>query len=224
MEINALNRGFLRDWDGESKEPVGSRVSGRFHHRPPVKEQLASAIYRLRVQQNKLQSASGRMQQHDKDIFAKCVSAQMAHDSARATMYANECAEVRKMAKVTLQCQLALEQVSLRLEAVEEFGDVAKMMAPVANVVHSIKNQISGIIPEVGFELSEIGETLNDFVVEAGEPTESSFGMESSSGEAQKIMGEANAVAEQHMKNRFPDLPASGQPYSQRSSEAGTAQ
>jgi division protein CdvB (Snf7/Vps24/ESCRT-III family) len=135
-------------------------------------------------------------------------------------MYANECAEVRKMAKVTLQCQLALEQVSLRLETIEEFGDIARMMAPVASVVHSIKNQISGVIPEVGFELSEIGEVLNGVVVEAGEATGSAYDMEASSAEAQRILGEANAIAEQHMKEKFPDLPASGQPEPQRASES----
>ena len=216
-----MNHGFLKDWERESTEPAVSRVTSHFHHKPPVKEQISTALYRLRVQQNKLESATGRMQQHDRDIFSKCVNSQMSHDTARAAMYANECAEVRKMAKVTLQCQLALEQVSLRLETIEEFGDVARMMAPVASVVHAIKNQISGVIPEVGFELSEIGEVLNGFVLEAGEATGSAgYDMEASGSEAQRIMSEANAIAEQHMKERFPDLPASSLASSQRTGEA----
>jgi len=216
-----LNHGFLKDWERESNEPVISRVSSKFHHKPPIKEQLSSALYRLRVQQNKLESAAMRMQQHDKDIFSKCVNSQMSHDTARAAMYANECAEVRKMAKVTLQCQLALEQVSLRLETIEEFGDVARMMAPVASVVHSIKNQISGVIPEVGFELSQIGDVLNNFVMEAGEATGATYDTETSSAEALRIMSEANAIADQHMKDRFPDLPASSSASSpQRTGEA----
>lgn len=219
MEVVILNQGFLKDWDRESREPVISRVSERFHHRAPVKEQIASAIYRLKVQQNKLESAAMRMQQHDKEIFTKCVNSQMGHDAARAAMYANECAEVRKMAKVTLQCQLALEQVSLRLETIEEFGDIARMMSPVASVVHSIKNQIAGVIPEVGFELSEIGEVLNSVVVEAGEATGTSYDVDASSAEAQRILSEASTIAEQHMKERFPELPSNGLPSPQRTGE-----
>lgn len=206
-----MAHGFLRDWEREPREPLVTRVSGHFHHQVPIKEQLATATYRLKVQENKLESASLRMQQHDRDIFTKCVNAQMTHDVARAAMYANECAEVRKMAKVTLQCQLALEQVSLRLETIEAFGDIAQMMAPVASVVHSIKNQISGVIPEVGFELSEIGEVLNSVVMEVGESTGTSYDVEASGVEAQRILGEANVIAEQHMKEKFPDLPAGGQ-------------
>ena len=219
-----MNHGFLKDWDRETKDPVISRVNSRFHHRPPMKEQLAGAIYRLKVQQNKLESASMRMQQHDRDIFSKCVNSQLAHDTARAAMYANECAEVRKMAKVTLQCQLALEQVSIRLETIEEFGDMARLMAPVATVVHSIKNQISGLIPEVGFELSEIGEVLNSAVNEAGETMGTSYDMEASGTEAQKILTEANAIADQHMKERFPDLPSSSISTPQRTGELSSSQ
>jgi division protein CdvB (Snf7/Vps24/ESCRT-III family) len=216
-----MNQGFFKDWDREAKEPVISRVGSKFHHKPAAKEQIGSALYRLNIQKNKLEAAATRMQQHDKDIFAKCVSSQMAHDTPRAMMYANECAEVRKMAKVTLQCQLALEQVSLRLETIEEFGDIAKMMAPVASVVHSIKNQISGVMPEVGFELSEIGEVLSGVVDEAGEVTGTSYDVNASSEEAQRILGEANTIADQHMKDRFPDLPSNGIASPQKTDELG---
>jgi len=215
-----LTHGILRDWESEPREPLVTRVTSHFHHKVPIKEQLSTAIYRLKVLQNKLESATSRMQQHDRDIFTKCVNAQMTHDAARATMYANECAEVRKMAKVTLQCELALEQVSLRLETAEAFGDIAQMMAPVASVVHSIKNQISGVIPEVGFELNEIGEVLNSVVTETGEATGTSYDVEASSAEAQRILSEANVIAEQHMKEKFPDLPATGQPEFHRANES----
>ena len=123
-------------------------------------------------------------------------------------MYANECSEVRRMAHVTVQSQMALEQVALRLETIEEFGDVARMMGPVTSVVRSVKNQISGVIPEVGFELNEVGELLNSFVVEAGEPIASSYDAGASTEEARKILGEANAVAEQHIRDKFPELPS----------------
>jgi len=197
---------FLNQWDGSS-DRIGSRLGIRLHHTTPVKQQISSAIYRLKVQQSKLESAAMRMHQHDREIFAKCVTAQMSHDTARAAMYANECAEVRKIAKVTVQSQMALEQVALRLETIEEFGDVARMMGPVTTVVQSVKNQIANVIPEVGFELNEVGEMLNSFVVEAGEPIGASYDVGASNEEAQKILGEANAVAEQHIRDKFPELP-----------------
>jgi division protein CdvB (Snf7/Vps24/ESCRT-III family) len=221
MENEQLDHGFMKQWDEEPKEPTLSRFGDHFHHKPSIKEQVSTALYRLKAQQNKLEAAASRMQQHDKEIFNKCVSSQLSHDAARAAMYANECAEVRKMAKVTVQCQMALEQVSLRLETIQEFGDVARMMAPVANVVHSIKNQISGVMPEVGLELGQIGELLSSVVDDAGEVSGSSYDVATPSQESTKILEEANSIAEQHVKDRFPELPSNALTFPQRTGEQG---
>jgi division protein CdvB (Snf7/Vps24/ESCRT-III family) len=216
-----MDHGFLKEWDDEGREPVASRFGEHFHRRPSTKEQVSAALYRLKAQQNKLEAAASRMQQHDKEIFNKCISSQLSHDTARAAMYANECAEVRKMAKVTVQCQMALEQVSLRLETIQEFGDVARMMAPVANVVHSIKNQISGVMPEVGLELGQIGELLSSVVDDTEQVTGTTYDVAAPNQESSKILDEASAIAEQHVKERFPELPTNGGGMPQKLGEQG---
>ena len=177
----------MKNWDREQKTPLFSNLAGRVHRQEPLKERINQVIYKLKVNQNRLEGANLKTQQHDKALFDKCVQAQVSKDSARATMYANEISEIRKMAKVTLRSELALEQVVLRLETIEEFGDVASLMGPVAGVVRSIKDQITGVIPQVGYELGEISETLNGVVLE---------------------VGEANTIAETRMRERFPELPA----------------
>ena len=187
----------MKNWDREQKTPLFSNLTERIRRQEPLKERINQVIYKLRVNQNRLEGANLKTQQHDKALFDKCVQAQIAKDPARATMYANEISEIRKMAKVTL-----------RLETIEEFGDVAALMGPVAGVVHSIRDQITGVIPQVGYELGEISETLGSVVMEVGEATGQNYDMEASSAEAQKILGEANTVAETRMRERFPELPS----------------
>jgi division protein CdvB (Snf7/Vps24/ESCRT-III family) len=147
------------------------------------------------------------MQQRDQALYGKCVLAVQGKNTELASMYANECAELRKMAKVVLHSELALEQVTLRLETVNEFGDIAYTMMPVAHVVKALKTQLQGVMPEVSLELSEVNETLEGLAVEVGEASETSFDMSASSEDSQKILTEANIVAEQKMKERFPELP-----------------
>ncbi len=212
---------LIKDWDRDENKSPKVRLPGMLRQEQPLKEKISKTIYRLKVQQNKLDSAVSRMQRHDKELFNKCVSAQMVKDSARATMYANECAETRKMAGITLRSQLALEQVSLRLETIREFGDIAVLMGPVAEVVRSVKTQISGIMPEMSYELEEIGDTLNSMVFEVGEATGQTYDNEASSSEAKKILNEANAVAEQRVKEKFPDF-SSMELGSTKISEIGT--
>jgi division protein CdvB (Snf7/Vps24/ESCRT-III family) len=196
----------MGNWDKDESHYSKIKVPGILRQEQPLKEKISRTIYKLKVQQNKLDNSVSRMQNHDKELFNKCVKSQMAKDSARATMYANECAEIRKMASITLRSQLALEQVALRLETIREFGDIAALMGPVSEVVRSVKTQISGIMPEMSFELDEIGDTLNSMMVEVGEATGQHYNTEASSSEAQKILSEAGTVAEQRVKEKFPDF------------------
>jgi division protein CdvB (Snf7/Vps24/ESCRT-III family) len=147
------------------------------------------------------------MQERDQALYGKCVLAVQGKNTELASIYANECAELRKMAKVILHSELALEQVTLRLEAVNEFGQLAATMMPIAGVVRTLKSQLEGVMPEVSLELSSVNETLEELSMEVGETSENTFDISSSSGESQKILQEANLVAEQKMKERFPELP-----------------
>jgi division protein CdvB (Snf7/Vps24/ESCRT-III family) len=176
-------------------------------HPTPFRQRINECLFKLKVQQRKLERTSYHMQQRDQALYGKCVLAVQGKNAQLASMYANECAELRMMAKVVLHSGLALEQVTLRLETVNEFGEIAYTMMPVAHVVRALKTQLQGVMPEVSLELSEVNETLEGLAVEVGEASETSFDTSASSEESQKILQEANIIAEQKMKERFPELP-----------------
>ena len=177
-------------------------------HPTPMRQRVNECLFKLKIQQRKLERTSYHMQQRDQALYGKCVLAIQGKNTQLASMYANECAELRKMAKVVLHSELALEQITLRLETVHEFGDMAATMMPVASVVRALKTQLEGVMPEVSLELAEVNETLEGLAVEVGEATETSFDVSASSTESQHILQEANTVAEQKMKERFPELPS----------------
>jgi len=207
----------LKNWEKKEKGFLFDRL--RIHHTPPLRERLSNSIYRLGVIQAKLEQFGKRMEAKDRELFEKCTDALSQKWEERGRMYANECAELRKMSKVVLRSQLAIEQVMLRMETVREFGDVAGEMGPVASVVHSLKGQLSGIVPEVSYELGVIGDTMNGLVIEAGETTGSTWDVEASGQEAQKILQDANTVAEQRIKEQLPDLPVPSTPIHEETSD-----
>jgi division protein CdvB (Snf7/Vps24/ESCRT-III family) len=175
-------------------------------HQRPLKEQLAVVIYRIRTQRNKIESMGLMMQRRDKEFFDKCVAARAAGDMARANLYAEECAEVRKMAKIALNSELALEQLTFKLETVEMMGDVGFLIHPIKGVVATVGQQIQHMMPEVSFELSQINESLDGIVVNAGDVAESVAPVEGVSPEADRILREADSLAEEKIKSRFPEL------------------
>jgi len=184
-----------------------SKLEGKLGiHQRPLKEQLAVVIYRIRTQRNKIESMSLMMQRRDRDFFDKCVAARASGDMPRANLYAEECAEVRKIAKIALNSELALEQLIFKLETAEMMGDMAYLIHPIKSVVSTVGQQIQHMMPDVSFELGQINESLEGIMVNAGDVTESMTPTGIHTVEADKIMQEADTLAEQKIKSRFPEL------------------
>jgi division protein CdvB (Snf7/Vps24/ESCRT-III family) len=188
------------------------RVEDRLHP-VPLKERIAQASFRLQAQFDRLEQMYTKLQQRDRDLFQRCVGAQVSKDVDHARIYANECAEIRKIAKVVLGSQLALEKVILRLETVKDFGDIMVQMAPVMSIVKDTKSKIAGIVPQVATELEEVNDTLADLANEAtAETTMAALPIEATDDEAKKVLEETGLVAEQRLRDHFPDLPTIEEP------------
>ncbi|MEM1736662.1 MAG: Snf7 family protein, partial [Ignisphaera sp.] len=113
----------------------------------------------------------------------------------------------RKMVRQLSITQVALEQVALRIETVLVTGDVLSGLLPVAGVIKELRNIVRGIMPEMSLELQEIEEGLRDVVISTGEALGMPTGDVYTSPEAKRILEEAKIVAEQRMKEKFPELP-----------------
>jgi division protein CdvB (Snf7/Vps24/ESCRT-III family) len=181
-------------------------------HTVPMKERIEQAKFRLQAQYDKLEQTYARIQQRDKDLFQRCVGAQLSNDSAHARIYANECAEIRKIAKVVLGSELALERVILRLETVREFGAIWADIAPVLDIVKDTKSKIAGIVPQVASELDEVNNLLEEMTMEEGaDEVSSPSPPEATDAEAKKILEETGIIAEEKLKEHFPELPSIGE-------------
>jgi division protein CdvB (Snf7/Vps24/ESCRT-III family) len=205
VDREVMSERFSRKWsrDGGS---IFSRMTGFFRSKQSLSEQILTVTFRINSLKTRLEQESYRLLQRDRDLFEKCVQALTSRDDLRAKIYANEVAELRKITGLILRSQLALEQVSLRLETIRDFGNLASVIAPVTRVVGVLRSQLSGFMPQIGSELGEISENLQTMISEAGITVQSGFEVEASN-EAQKILGEAAIVAEQKMKEKLPEIP-----------------
>jgi division protein CdvB (Snf7/Vps24/ESCRT-III family) len=205
----------LKTWERDGGQSSSFSRFGRKN--PPLRERISYTVYRLKTQSTRLQQAERRMTDHYTELFRKCTNAVMAKDNTRASMYANECAEIKKMSQIIVRSMFAIEQVMLRLETIEEFGDVVVTMNPVAGVIQALRGSLAGIMPEVSYTLGEIGDQMNNMVMEAGGASAITVNAFSSGEEAEHILNDANAIAEQRMKEKFPTLPSTELPTVERS-------
>jgi division protein CdvB (Snf7/Vps24/ESCRT-III family) len=204
-----LSERFAKRWEVRSDEqPFTTKIKEAVRPPGPLKPRLDMAIRRIELQIQRLDHASDRFSERDKSIFSRIVEAYTKHDMSRASVLANELAEIRKMEKMIMHARLALEQIVLRLRTVSELGDVVTTLAPAVSVLRTVRDGMASIFPEAERELGQIGTLLNGIIIDAGQSTGLTINFESANEDAQKILNEAATVAEQRIKEKFPELPA----------------
>jgi len=204
-----MSERFAKKWEErETMAPIGTRVKEAVRPPGPLKPRLDFAIRRIELQVQRLDQATDRFTERDKSIFVRIVEAYTKHDMPRANVFANELAEIRKMEKMIMHARLALEQIVLRLKTVSELGDVVTTLAPAVGVLRTVRNGMASIFPEAERELGQIGNLLSGIIIDAGQSTGLTINFETANDDAQKILNEAATVAEQRIKEKFPELPA----------------
>jgi len=203
-----LSERFGKKWESRREEqPFTGRIKEAVKPPGPLKPRLDFAVRRIELQTQKLDQATERFSQRDKAIFARIVDSYTKHDTARANVFANELAEIRKMEKLIMNARLALEQIVLRLRTVSELGDVVTTLGPAVGVLRSVRAGLASVFPEAENELGEIGNLLSGIMIEAGQSSGMTLNFDTVNEDAQKILTEASTVAEQRIKEKFPELP-----------------
>jgi division protein CdvB (Snf7/Vps24/ESCRT-III family) len=204
-----MSERFAKKWETQKKEGDSFTTQIRNTVQPPapLKSRLDFAIKKLDMQISKLDQANDRFTNKDKALFAKLVDAYTQHDTAHANIYATELAEIRKMSKLIMNARLALDQVSMRMRTITEFGDILSNLGPCIGVLRSVSVGMVGVLPEAENELGEIGNMLSGLMMDAGLNSGSSLNFNNVNEDAAKILNEAAVVAEQKVSANFPDLP-----------------
>ncbi|MBC7090799.1 MAG: hypothetical protein H5T50_02650 [Nitrososphaeria archaeon] len=198
---------FEEKWVREQKPGMGDRVREAIRPSGPLKPRLEDAVRAIQTQIARLDAMATKLKERDAAIFNKVVSSIQKHDTQHASVYANELAEIRKMLKMVTSSKLALEQIVLRLNTVTELGDIVVTLAPAMAVIRNVKSGIISVLPEAEREINEISSLLSSILVDAGQVSGTTLNFEAANEDAEKILAEASAVAEQRMKERFPELP-----------------
>ena len=200
---------FSSNWDRKKSAGLGERLKGAFNNPGPLKPRLDALAHQMQVVMAKLDTSMAKIRERDAALFAKTVTAVQKHETQRASMFANELAEVRKVGKMVTQSKLALEQIVLRLNTITEMGDIVTTLAPATSIVRSIKQDIAGVMPDAEGEMGEVSSLLSGILVDAGSIGGYSLNFETANEEAELALSEAAAVAESRMKEKFPDIPQS---------------
>jgi len=172
----------------------------------PLEQKIIYALYELEKVHKSLETESTKLLNKADSLFQRCVRAQEMKDVKTATLYANECAKVREMSLAVLQSQIAIEQAMLRLETVKYLRDLVAQMEPIRPLIQRLSQKLSTILPSASITLARISALLNELAIDAGEAIEYKGPIGNPIEDAERILKDATALAEQKMKETFPSL------------------
>jgi division protein CdvB (Snf7/Vps24/ESCRT-III family) len=127
-----------------------------------VKPKIASTIKEIELHRKELENLRVKLEQRRKSLFDTTVKAMMTKDQSKATVYANEWSELRKVGKVVYASELALTQVVLRLESILDVGDVMFHMSMAFKTLRKVNKTVQGLVPSLDQASSDINNALTE--------------------------------------------------------------
>jgi len=103
---------------------------------------------------------------------------------------------------------MAIEQIELRLTTFHDLGDTVVTVMPTIGLMKNMKSSLTKFMPGADQELNNMAEMLGGLMTETFHSTDASVGADTvMNSDAEKILQEASAVAEQQSGDKFPSIP-----------------
>lgn len=161
-----------------------------------MRSKISSTIKEIELHRRELDSLRSKLEQRRKSLFDTTVKAMIARDKSKASVYANEWAELRKVGKVVEASELALTQVILRLESIVDVGDVMSHMNMAFKVLRKVSKTVQGLVPALDQASTDINNTLTETMAEMGNVAPSiNLNIQTDSGA--ELVEQARKLAEQ---------------------------
>jgi len=171
---------------------------------------ILQTLTELTKQYSRLESITVNLQKRDRYLFGICKLSLEKGMKERATIYANEVAEVRKTLSVLRSTKLTMEKAIVRLETVKEicptFDELRGLYSDVKNVLKLLTDVMPAIGPEVDALNNLVTEILSTTQVGSVSPIEPIV-VKNAATEA--ILQEAKGTIEEELMRKIPEPPMS---------------
>lgn len=163
----------------------------------------------MKIQQYKLEQVSLKLKKRDKVLFQTCINALRNNNKDKATIWANEVAEVRKLLKFLYHVELAIERVILRLETLRELSDIVIDLKPALKMLQRVSKELFEVLPDVSSELSRINDVISETLYSTRiTADETIIPINRMTPGGKEILKEVSNFLEQKVAEKLPEPPA----------------
>src|SRR5438477_4025139 len=133
------------------------------------KGRIAIALREIEGQRKELDALKARLAERRQKLFEITVRAFQEKNKSKAAVYAAEHGEVRKVYRVVEASELALTQISLRLQSITEIGDAMFHMDTAFKSLKHVSKEMQGVIPALDAASTDINSTFVETMAQMGQ-------------------------------------------------------
>jgi len=181
-------------------------------HKKPLGELVHETMSHLGKYYSRMELAVEKLKKRNDELFNICKFYLKKGYSKRATIYANEIAETRKILSSLEHTMLALERAILRVETIKEvsptFEELKGVFGDVKNALGILTNVMPSITPEMDKLSNAVNEILETTTLDITPPEPLIF----EEPQTEEILKEVAGIVEKEVEKRIPEPPVETEP------------
>ncbi|MEM2111322.1 MAG: hypothetical protein QXX08_05520 [Candidatus Bathyarchaeia archaeon] len=175
--------------------------------RKPLGEVILQAMSELGKHHARLEMTYLKLDKRNKELFDACSSCLSKGLKAKATIYANEISEIRKIMSTLGNAQLAVERAILRLETLKTVSPTLEELKGVFSDVKNALGLMANAMPSLTPELANLNNAVNELIDATQFTLESREPVVVKDEYTEAILQEASDFLAQELQKKIPEPP-----------------
>ena len=173
-----------------------------------LKRKLASAATKIESHKREIAMLRVRLENRRQSLFEQVVQAIEERDDSRASVFAVELSEIKKVLRVVKVSELALTQIIVRIQSIRDVGDVFVNVNESFKIIKSISKSVSGVVPALENATDEVNKSLSETLAGLGNLSPS-ISLDIKNESEQDIFEKAKLFSEEKTMELNDDIPQS---------------
>ncbi|MEM4971759.1 MAG: hypothetical protein QXE01_10975 [Sulfolobales archaeon] len=172
-----------------------------------LRKALEQILVELDLSYNALEEVARKMQRRYNELYTQALRAVTEKNMARATIYANEMVEIKKIYRRLRIALTFIEQLKLRVGTLSELDKLRPSLVEFQRLLDLLKPQIAPIVPNVAVSLERVMAEINSITgaTSAPEPL-MEHSIKPDSREASELLKKIIADADRSVDETLPQM------------------
>lgn len=191
----------------EDKNKANSNIDISIKYSIPLKPRVDAVMDQVNSQVSKLDIILNEIKTKDYGTFRSMLSSVKDNNTLNSRISLSNLAQIRKLIKIVSLSKVVFENLNIKLSTVSSIVDLVSILSPGIALVKNVRSSLISYMPESKYEIGSISDLIGGILVDAGQIGSYIINFETANEKASYLINEASLIAEQKIKEEFPDLP-----------------